>query len=375
MAAARPSAELDFASVQRGNAEMQRRAQEVIDACWALGDANPIAPIHDIGAGGLSNAVPEIVDHSGCGARHRFARDSERRARHVPMELWCNEAQERYVLAIEARDVERFARSCDRERCPFAVIGELTAKRDLVVRDATLGNAPVEMPMDVLFGKPPKMTRRARVRVVAAPAWQREHVARRGDRSRAAFPAVADKSFLITIGDRTVGGLSSARPAGRPVASAGQRCRSDCPSFEGYRGEAIAMGERTPVAIHDGPASARLAVAEAITNIAAADVVELARHPPIGELDGGGRRPGNDDYALYAMVRAVGEELCPALGIAIPVGKDSLSMRTVWQDAGGKPQAVTAPVSLIVSAFAPVADVRRTLTPELQSEPAARRSC
>ena len=362
-------AELDFASVQRGNAEMQRRAQEVIDACTALKDANPIAAIHDIGAGGLSNAVPEIVDHSGCGAIIDLRAIPSDEPGMSPMELWCNEAQERYMVAIDAHDVERFTALCARERCPFAVIGELTAKRDLIVRDSTLGGEPVEMPMDVLFGKPPKMTRRASTESFAAPAWQREHVSLGAAIDRVlAFPAVADKSFLIHIGDRTVGGMSVRDQLVGPWQVPVSDVAVTAASFEGYRGEALAMGERTPVAIHDGPASARLAIAEAVTNIAAADVVEL-RDIRLSANWMAAAGHGNDDYSLYAMVRAVGEELCPALGLAIPVGKDSLSMRTVWQDAGGKPQAVTAPVSLIVSAFAPVADVRRTLTPELQREP------
>jgi phosphoribosylformylglycinamidine synthase len=362
-------AELDFASVQRGNAEMQRRAQEVIDACAALGSSNPIAAIHDIGAGGLSNAVPEIVEHSRCGAVIDLRAIPSDEPGMSPMELWCNEAQERYMLAIEARDVERFARLSERERCPFAVIGELTAERELVVRDALLGGEPVAMPMEVLFGKPPKMTRRATSEPFAPPAWQREHVSLAAAIDRVlAFPAVADKSFLIHIGDRTVGGLCVRDQLVGPWQVPVSDVAVTASSFEGYRGEALAMGERTPVAIHDGPASARLAVAEAITNIAAADVAALADiRLSANWMAAAGH--GNDDYSLYAMVRAVGEELCPALGISIPVGKDSLSMRTVWQDSTGKPQAVTAPVSLIVSAFAPVADVRRTLTPELAREP------
>jgi phosphoribosylformylglycinamidine synthase len=361
-------AELDFASVQRGNAEMQRRAQEVIDACWALGAQNPIAAIHDIGAGGLSNAVPEIVDHSNCGAVIDLRAIPSDEPGMSPMELWCNESQERYMLAIEPRDVARFAALAERERCPYAVIGELTAQRDLVVRDAALGGEPVAMPMEVLFGKPPKMTRRATRTTFEAPAWQRAHVSLSAAIDRVlAFPAVADKSFLIHIGDRTVGGLcvrdQLVGPWQVPVSDAAVTAAG----YEGYSGEAFAMGERTPVAIHDGPASARLAVAEAITNIAAADVARLSDiRLSANWMAAAGH--GDDDYALYAMVRAVGEELCPALGVAIPVGKDSLSMRTVWSD-GGKERAVTAPVSLIVSAFAPVRDIRCALTPELAREP------
>jgi len=361
-------AELDFASVQRGNAEMQRRAQEVIDACWALGERNPIAAIHDIGAGGLSNAVPEIVDHSQCGAIIELRAIPSDEPGMSPMELWCNESQERYMLAIEERDVERFASICERERCPYAVLGELTAKRDLVVRDSVLGGEPVAMPMDVLFGKPPKMTRRASRTRFTAPPWQREHVSLSAAIDRVlAFPAVADKSFLIHIGDRTVGGLCVRDQLVGPWQVPVSDTAVTAAGYEGYTGEAFAMGERTPVAIHDGPASARLAVAEAITNIAAADIAALADiRLSANWMAAAGH--GDDDYALYAMVRAIGEELCPALGIAIPVGKDSLSMRTVWSD-GGKQRAVTAPVSLVVSAFAPVRDIRRTLTPELAREP------
>ncbi|HVY64713.1 MAG TPA: phosphoribosylformylglycinamidine synthase [Gammaproteobacteria bacterium] len=361
-------ADLDFASVQRGNPEMQRRAQEVIDTCWALGDANPIAAIHDIGAGGLSNAVPEIVDHSGCGAVIDLRAIPNDEPGMSPMELWCNESQERYMLTIEAADVPRFVAICERERCPYAVIGELTAKRDLIVRDATLGGAPVAMPMEVLFGKPPKMTRKAQSVAFAAPAWRREALRLDAAVERVlAFPAVADKSFLIHIGDRTVGGLVARDQLVGPWQVPVSDVAVTASSYEGYTGEALAMGERTPVAIHDGPASARLAVAEAVLNIAAADVAALGDiRLSANWMAAAGH--ANDDYALYAMVRAVGEELCPALGIAVPVGKDSLSMRTVWND-GGKERSVTAPVSLIVSAFAPVRDVRRTLTPELAREP------
>ncbi|HUQ52762.1 MAG TPA: phosphoribosylformylglycinamidine synthase, partial [Gammaproteobacteria bacterium] len=360
-------AELDFASVQRGNAEMQRRAQEVIDACWALGDLNPIAAIHDIGAGGLSNAVPEIVDHSNCGAEIDLRAVPNDEPGMSPMELWCNESQERYMLTIEAHDVERFAAICVRERAPYAVIGELTAKRELVVRDSQLGNTPVAMPMEVLFGKPPKMLRQAASSEPKAPEWRREQMSFAAAVDRVlAFPAVADKSFLIHIGDRTVGGLCSRDQLVGPWQVPVSDVAVTASGYNGYTGEALAMGERTPVAIHDGPASARLAVAEAVLNIAAADVAALGDiRLSANWMAAAGH--ADDDYALYAMVRAVGEELCPALGLAVPVGKDSLSMRTVWQD-GGRERAVTAPVSLIVSAFAPVVDIRRTLTPELDRD-------
>jgi phosphoribosylformylglycinamidine synthase len=361
-------AELDFASVQRGNPEMQRRAQEVIDTCWALGTTNPIAAIHDIGAGGLSNAVPEIVEHSHCGAIVDLRAIPNDEPGMTPMELWCNESQERYMLTIAAEDLPRFVAICQRERCPCAVIGELTAERELVVRDATLGGDPVAMPMEVLFGKPPKMTRRAARAEFGAPEWRREQLSLAAAVDRVlAFPAVADKSFLIHIGDRTVGGLVARDQLVGPWQVPVSDVAVTASGYEGYTGEAFAMGERTPVAIHDGPASARLAVAEAVLNIAAADVAALGDvRLSANWMAAAGH--ANDDYALYAMVRALGEELCPALGIAVPVGKDSLSMRTVWSD-GGRERAVTAPVSLIVSGFAPVADIRRTLTPELKREP------
>jgi phosphoribosylformylglycinamidine synthase len=361
-------AELDFASVQRGNAEMQRRAQEVIDACWALGDANPIAAIHDIGAGGLSNAVPEIVDHSSCGAEIDLRAIPSDEPGMSPMEIWCNEAQERYMLTVEPQNLERFAAICERERAPYAVLGELTAKRELVVRDAALGGAPVAMPMEVLFGKPPRMTRRAARTPFKAPEWQRERLSLAAAVDRVlAFPAVADKSFLIHIGDRTVGGLVARDQLVGPWQVPVSDVAVTAAGYEGYSGEAFAMGERTPVAIHNGPASARLAVAEAVLNVAAADIAALGDiRLSANWMAAAGH--GADDYALFAMVRAVGEELCPALGLAVPVGKDSLSMRTVWHD-DGRERAVTAPVSLIVSAFAPVVDVRGTLTPELARTP------
>src|SRR5690606_35433004 len=275
---------LDFASVQRGNPEMQRRAQEVIDACWALGERNPIAAIHDIGAGGLSNAVPEIVDHSGCGAIVDLALVPSDEPGMSAMELWANESQERYMLTIEAADLPVFERFCERERCPYAVIGELTAERDLIVRDSRVGDVPVEMPMDVLLGRLPRMTRHARRVQPPIPAWDRAGVTLDDAVRRVlAFPAVADKSFLIHIGDRTVGGMTSrdqlVGPWQVPVADVAVTT-SD---YAGYAGEAMAMGERTPVAIHAGPASARLAIAEAAAHIAPADVPPLGASPATRE--------------------------------------------------------------------------------------------
>src|SRR5262245_9584034 len=272
------------------------------------------------------------------------------------------------MLTIEARDLPQFQGIAERERAPYAVIGELTASRELVVRDSALGGTPVAMPMDVLFGKPPKMTRQAKRTPFKPPEWRREQLSLAAAVDRVlAFPAVADKSFLIHIGDRTVGGLVSRDQLVGPWQVPVSDVAVTAAGYEGYTGEAFAMGERTPVAIHDGPASARLAVAEAVLNIAAADVAALSDvRLSANWMAAAGH--GDDDYALYAMVRAVGEELCPALGLAVPVGKDSLSMRTVWAH-DGKPRSVTAPVSLIVSAFAPVVDIRRTLTPELAREP------
>lgn len=358
---------LDFASVQRGNPEMQRRAQEVIDTCWALGDDNPILSIHDVGAGGLSNAVPEIVDQSHLGARVSLRAVPNDEPGMTPMELWCNESQERYVLTVAAESVDSFAAICARERCPHAVIGELTEARDLVVEDEFFGNEPVAMPMDVLLGKTPKMTREADATGTPAPAWDRQDVTLAEAIQRVLrFPAVADKSFLIHIGDRTVGGLVSRDQLVGPWQVPVSDVAVTSASFSGHSGEAMAMGERTPVATFAGPASARLAIAEAVTNIAAADVEQLGDiRLSANWMAAAGH--ANDDRVLYEMVRAVGEELCPALGIAVPVGKDSLSMRTVWE-ADGASEAVTAPVSLIVSAFAPAVDVRKTLTPELRTD-------
>ncbi|HEY3786294.1 MAG TPA: phosphoribosylformylglycinamidine synthase [Steroidobacteraceae bacterium] len=363
-------ADLDFASVQRGNAEMQRRAQEVIDHCWALGAENPISLIHDVGAGGLSNAVPEAVAHSKRGARVDLRRVPSAEPGLSPMELWCNEAQERYVLTIEACRVKEFGAIAARERCPYAVIGEIDASGRLLVEDPLFHDTAVDMPIEVLLGKTPRMTRDVRsVRTEREPFNPADL-----DLSEAAYrilrlPAVADKTFLITIGDRTVGGLISrdqlVGPWQVPVADVGVTL-SD---HYAHAGEAMAMGERTPVAVLNAPASGRLAVAEAITNILAAEIGSLANIRLSANWMAACGEPG-EDAALYATVEAVGKELCPALGIAIPVGKDSLSMKTSWREAGahggaGEQKSVIAPVSLIISAFAPVSDVRRTLTPVL----------
>jgi phosphoribosylformylglycinamidine synthase len=359
------SAQLDFGSVQRGNPEIQRRAQEVIDRCWALGRSNPIVLIHDVGAGGLSNAVPEAVAHSARGARIDLRAIPSAESGMSPLELWCNEAQERYVVVIEPAGLPGFAAIAARERCPFAVIGEINDSGELAVLDPRFSETPVDMPLEVLFGKPPRMTRD--VRSVRSPRLHFDIGSI--DLREAAYrvlrlPAVADKTFLITIGDRTVGGLISRDQLVGPWQVPVSDVAVTLADYHGVAGEAMAMGERTPVAVLDAPASGRLAVAEAITNILAADVGPLSRIRLSANWMAACGEPG-EDAALYATVRAVGRELCPQLGIAIPVGKDSLSMKTAWVE-GGQDFSVVAPVSLIVSAFAPVADVRNTLTPALQ---------
>ncbi len=359
------SAELDFASVQRGNPEIQRRAQQVIDRCWAAGlngEGNPLTIIHDVGAGGLSNAVPELVDHSKRGAQIELRDVPNAEPGMSPLEIWCNEAQERYVLALDPQRLEWFDAVCRRERCPYAVIGVLDDSGQLTVRDRRSENRPVDMPLDVLLGKPPRtqknIRRRRRAPVAANLHCNLDEACRRVLR----MPAVADKSFLIHIGDRTVGGLVArdqlVGPWQVPVSDVAVTARD----FEGFAGEAMAMGERSPVAVLDPAASGRLAVGEAITNIAAADIsgIEQLRLSANWMAASGVR---DEDEALFDTVSAVAS-LCRELKIAIPVGKDSLSMQTRWR-RDEQDYSVTAPVSLIVSAFAPVTDIRRTATPQL----------
>jgi len=359
------SAELDFASVQRGNPEMQRRAQEVIDRCWSLGERNPIRLIHDVGAGGLANAVPEALAESHRGARVDLRALPSAESGMSPLELWCNEAQERYVLAIDAASMSEFAGIAERERCPFAVIGTCDASGRLTVYDPLFSNEAVDMPLEVLLGKPPRLTRE----VLSRTPVRRRFDAARIDLREAAYrvlrlPAVADKTFLITIGDRTVGGLISRDQLVGPWQVPVSDVAVTLADYQGTAGEAMAMGERTPVALLDAPASGRLAVAEAITNILAADIRGLPQIRLSANWMAAAGESG-EDAALYATVHAVARELCPQLGIAIPVGKDSLSMKTAWRERGVE-KTVVAPVSLIVSAFAPVKDVRRTLTPALE---------
>jgi phosphoribosylformylglycinamidine synthase len=355
---------LDFDSVQRGNAEIQRRAQEVIDRCWAQGDANPILSIHDVGAGGLANAVPEIVHAARRGAELDLRRVPSEEPGMSPLEIWCNEAQERYVLAIEARDLDRFRAICERERCPFAVIGAATADGRLTVNDPSFANRPVDMELNALLGKPPRMVRRVSRERREWPPFEAAGIDLREAALRVLrLPAVADKTFLIAIGDRTVGGMTArdqmVGPWQTPVADAAVTLMG----FDTYRGEAFAMGERTPLALIDPEAAGRMAVGEAITNIACAPVARLEEVKLSANWMAAAGHPG-EDAALFDTVRAVALQLCPRLGISIPVGKDSLSMKTAWSENGSK-REVTAPLSLIVSAFAPVPDVRGALTPQL----------
>jgi phosphoribosylformylglycinamidine synthase len=355
---------LDFASVQRGNPEMQRRAQQVIDACWALGEANPVLMIHDVGAGGLSNAVPEVVAANGGGGRVDLAAVPSDEAGMSPLEIWCNEAQERYVLALSPGRLDQFSALCRRERCPFAVIGEATRDGQLVVDDSRNGTRVVDMPVADLLGRPPRMRRSATRRRRSGDGFDGAGI----DAAEALLrllrlPAVADKGFLITIGDRSVGGLVSRDPLVGPWQVPVSDVAVTLAGLRGHAGEAMAMGERPGIAVLDAPASGRMAIAEAVTNIAAADVRRLGDVKLSANWMAACGEPG-EDAALFDTVRAVGEELCPALGIAIPVGKDSLSMRSRWRDGGGD-RSVIAPLSLVVSAFAPVGDARRTLTPVL----------
>ncbi|MGE5087660.1 MAG: phosphoribosylformylglycinamidine synthase, partial [Candidatus Levyibacteriota bacterium] len=357
-------ADLDFDSVQRGNAEMERRAQEVIDRCWQLGEANPIASIHDVGAGGLSNALPELAHGGGVGGSCDLRAVPSEEPGMSPREIWCNEAQERYVLAIAAGDLARFDAICRRERCPYAVVGRANGEGRLVVDDPHFGNAPVDVPLDVILGKPPRMQRDVARAAQRLPQLRLAGVAVREAAYRVLqLPAVADKTFLVTIGDRTVGGLCARDPMVGPWQVPVADVAVTLADFAGYAGEAMAIGERTPVALIDAPASGRMAVAEAITNLAAARIGDLGAVKLSANWMAAAGQPG-EDAALYDTVRAVALELCVPLGLSIPVGKDSLSMRTTWRE-GSVDKVVTAPVSLIVSAFAPLADARACLTPLL----------
>ena len=372
MATGTNTADLDFDSVQRGNPEMERRAQEVINRCWQMGFDNPIISIHDVGAGGLSNAFPEITNDAKRGAIFDLRKIPLEESGMAPKEIWSNESQERYVLAIAPESLALFSAMCERERCLFAAVGVATEERQLKLIDPQQGNSPVDMPMDVLLGKPPKMLREAHhvhndFPAIDLTGLELAEVARRV----LLLPTVADKAFLITIGDRSVGGTTVRDQMVGPWQVPVGDCAVTAMSFEGYLGEAMAMGERTPLAVINAAASGRMAVGEAITNISAAAINDISDIKLSANWMAACGQPGQD-AALFDTVKAVGMELCPALGISIPVGKDSLSMRTTWKDEDAKAEsfgaakAVTSPVSLIVSAFAPVADIRRSLTPQLR---------
>jgi len=365
MASGSSSEDLDFASVQRDNPEMERRCQEVIDRCWQLGDKNPILFIHDVGAGGLSNAMPELVNDGGRGGKFELRKVPNDEPGMAPHEIWCNESQERYVLAIAPERMALFEQLCERERAPFAVIGEATEDQHLTLNDSHFGNQPIDLPLSVLLGKPPKMHRDVQSLQAQGQPLERDGVKLSEAANRLLrLPAIAEKTFLITIGDRTVTGLVArdqmVGPWQIPVADVAVTAAS----YDTYSGEAMAMGERTPVALLNFAASARLAVAESITNIAAADIGSLQHIKLSANWMSAAGHPG-EDAGLYAAVKAVGEELCPALGITIPVGKDSMSMKTRWHD-NGSDKAVTAPMSLVITAFGRVNDVRRTVTPQLR---------
>ncbi|MES9881239.1 MAG: phosphoribosylformylglycinamidine synthase [Sedimenticola sp.] len=359
--------DLDFASVQRSNPEMERRCQEVIDCCSTRGEQNPVIFIHDVGAGGLSNALPELVHDAGRGGRFELRTVPNDEPGMTPMEIWCNESQERYVLAIAVDQLAEFEAICERERCPYAVVGEAVDEEHLLLGDAHFENNPIDMPMSLLFGKPPKMLRDAQSHSFHKPDLDFSGI----DLKEAALrvlrlPTVANKTFLITIGDRSITGQVArdqmVGPWQVPVADLAVTL-SD---YSGHTGEAMAMGERTPLALINAPASGRMAVGEAVTNLAATAIDKIGDIKLSANWMAAAGHSGEDAH-LYQTVHAVGMELCPALGIAIPVGKDSMSMKTVWEQ-NGEARAMAAPLSLIITGFAPVSDVRRTLTPQLRCD-------
>jgi phosphoribosylformylglycinamidine synthase len=358
---------LDFDSVQRANPEMQRRAQEVIDRCWQMGENNPILAIHDVGAGGLSNAFPELAHDGGVGATFQLRDIPLEEHGMSPREIWSNESQERYVLAIHPDRRDEFAAICERERCPWAVVGEGQAEHRLKVEDSVLGTPPVDMDLEALLGKPPRMTRKGvRAQPQGQPIdWNSAPALKECLERVLRLPTVADKSFLITIGDRTVGGLSARDPMVGPWQVPVADVAVTLDDYRGYSGQAFAMGERAPLALLSGPASGRMAVGEALTNLVAAPLGKLSEVRLSANWMAATGTPG-EDAALFDTVKAVALELCPALGISIPVGKDSLSMKTLWDDATGS-HAVTSPLSLVISAFCRCTDARGTLTPQLRS--------
>ena len=369
MASGTNTESLDFDSVQRANPELERRCQEVIDACWQMGDRNPILSIHDVGAGGLSNALPELAHSGGVGADFELREVPIEEPGMTPMQIWSNESQERYVLGVPEARIDEFDAICARERCPYAVVGIARADGQLVVEDTLFANRPVDMPLEVLLGKPPRMHRDVkRVAKALAPVDTSAIDLKEAAYRVLRLPTVADKTFLVSIGDRSVGGMCArdqmVGPWQVPVAD----CAVTTMGYATFLGEAMAIGERTPVALIDGPASGRMAVGEALTNIAAASIRDIGDVKLSANWMCAAGHPG-EDASLFDTVRAVGMELCPALGVSIPVGKDSMSMKTTWKDAAtGEAKSVTAPLSLIVSAFAPVTDARRTLTPQLRRD-------
>ncbi|MDO6426764.1 phosphoribosylformylglycinamidine synthase [Thalassotalea sp. 1_MG-2023] len=370
MASGQSAENLDFASVQRENPEMERRCQEVIDRCWQLGDENPILFIHDVGAGGLSNAFPELVADGGRGGNFELRNVPNDERSMSPLEIWCNESQERYVLAVSDEKLAQFEAICQRERAPFAVVGKATEEEHLTLTDEHFANdeqlnKPIDLSLDLLLGKPPKMHRDVQSKTETGAALNLTNVAVADAADRILrLPTIAEKTFLITIGDRSVTGMVArdqmVGPWQVPVAD----CAVTTAALDSYHGEAMSMGERTPVALLNYGASARLAVAESLTNIASADIGDLNRIKLSANWMAAAGHPG-EDAGLYEAVKAVGEELCPALGLTIPVGKDSMSMKTKWQE-NGEEKAVTSPLSLVITAFGRVEDVRKTVTPQLR---------
>ena len=372
MASGQSAENLDFASVQRENPEMERRCQEVIDKCWQLGDKNPILFIHDVGAGGLSNAFPELVADGGRGGVFELRNVPNDERSMAPHEIWCNESQERYVLAVSDEQLALFTEICERERAPFAVVGKAIEEEHLTVTDSHFGdceinNTPIDLPLDVLLGKTPKIIKDVVSKTTTGDNFSAESISLEDAAHRIlSLPTVAEKTFLITIGDRSVTGMVNrdqmVGPWQVPVAD----CGVTTSALDSYHGEAMALGERTPVALLNFGASARLAVAESLTNIAGTDIGDLNRIKLSANWMSPAGHPG-EDAGLYEAVKAIGEELCPALGLTIPVGKDSMSMKTKWQE-NGEEKSVTSPMSLIITAFGAVNDVRKTVTPQLRTD-------
>ena len=359
--------DLDFASVQRQNPEMERRCQEVIDQCWQLGNLNPIAFIHDVGAGGLSNAFPELVKDGGCGGQFELRNIPNDELSMSPLSIWCNESQERYVMAVSPKNISVFEAICQRERCPYAIVGESIKNKQIVLSDKHFGGNPVDLPMSVLFGSPPKIHKNIQSMRSTAISFDFSGISINEAIDRVLkHPTVASKSFLITIGDRSVTGTvvrdQMVGPWQVPVAD----CAVTTSSYDSYSGEAMAMGERSPLALLNAPASGRMAIGEAITNIAACNIKQISDIKLSANWMSASGQPG-EDAKLYRTVEAVGMNFCPELGITIPVGKDSMSMRTSWKERG-KNRSVTSPLSLIITAFSPVQDVRKTLTPQLRTD-------